>query len=121
MTDTLAALVEAGIVPGPAAFPPGSRYHAVPVAKLATPAGEVAYVRRRFVPQPEAQATLGVHTVTEGDRLDLIAARELGDPLLFWRLCEANGALRPEELLGIGRRLRIALPEGMPGTGGDDP
>jgi hypothetical protein len=119
MTDTLAALIEAGIVPGPAAFPPGSRYHTVPVAKLETPTGEVAYLRRRFVPQPETLATLGEHAVTESDRLDLVAARELGDPLLFWRLCEANGALRPEELLQIGRRLRIALPEGMPGTGDD--
>ena len=34
-----------------------------------------------------------------------------------WRICDANGALRPEELTElIGRRLRITLPEGVPGA-----
>ena len=32
-------------------------------------------------------------------------------------LCDANGAMRPDELTEtIGRRLRITLPEGIPGT-----
>ena len=50
----------------------------------------------------------------QGDRLDNIAARYLGDPELFWRLCDANVALRPTELTEtIGRRILITLPEGM--------
>jgi hypothetical protein len=53
--------------------------------------------------------------------LDNISARapEIGDPELFWRICDANRALRPEALTEeIGRRLRITMPEGIPGVPG---
>lgn len=99
-------------------FPITSRYYAIQIVTRETPEGkEVAYLRRRFVPPPERFELLAEHTVTEGERLDNIAAKYLGDPEQFWRLCDANGALRPEELIEtIGRRLRITLPEGIPGT-----
>jgi hypothetical protein len=99
-------------------FPPNSRYRGVGTAALELPDGRtVIYLRRRFVPPPESLAALGEVTVTQGDRLDLIAAAQLGDPELAWRICDANGALRPEELTEpIGRRLRITLPEGVPGA-----
>jgi hypothetical protein len=59
---------------------------------------------------------LQLHTVTEGERLDNITARYLGDPEQFWRVCDANNAMRPEELTEtIGRKLRITLPEGITG------
>lgn len=98
-------------------FPPTSRYHGVETATVETHDGRlVVYLRRRFVPQPERFALLHEHTVTAGERLDHIAAAHLGDPEQFWRVCDANGALRPEELTEtIGRRLRITLPEGIPG------
>jgi hypothetical protein len=98
-------------------FPANSRYHLTPTAQLVLPDGlTVVYLRRRFVPPPEAFATLREHVIAQGDRLDLIAARHLGDPELFWQLCDANGALRPDELVEeIGRRLRVPLPEGVPG------
>jgi hypothetical protein len=36
---------------------------------------------------------------------------------LFWRICDANRAMRPGALTEtIGSRLRITLPEGIPGT-----
>jgi hypothetical protein len=96
-------------------FPPQSRYHAVPTGTVIGPDGRViVYVRRRFVPSPEQLVVLQEHTVVQGDRLDNVAARYLGDPELFWRLCDANVAMRPAELTEtIGRRLRITLPEGM--------
>jgi hypothetical protein len=51
-------------------------------------------------------------TVTEGDRLDMITFRTLGDPLHFWRVCDANNAMNPVELTAEpGRKLRIATPE----------
>ena len=53
----------------------------------------------------------------KGERLDNIAAQYMGDPTLFWRLCDANNAMRPEELTEtIGRILRITLPQGIPGA-----
>jgi hypothetical protein len=117
MKDPVQLLIEAGAVPA-SAFAPNSRYHGATVLKLERRPGEtVAYLARRFVPQPERFSTTQEHTVVQGDRLDLIAARYVGDPELFWRLCDANGALRPDELVEeIGRRLRITAAEAMPGT-----
>jgi hypothetical protein len=95
-------------------FSPNSRYYGLETATLETADGEtVIYLRRRFVPQPERFSLLREHVVTQGERLDNVAAQYLGDPELFWRLCDANRALRPEELEEIGRRLRITLPEGL--------
>lgn len=72
---------------------------------------EVRYVRRRFLPEADKLTTLVEHTVTEGDRLDNVAAKYLGDPVLFWSVADANNAMRPEELTDeIGRVLKIALP-----------
>ncbi|MFC7737927.1 LysM domain-containing protein [Roseomonas sp. GCM10028921] len=118
MTDTLQALIDAGILRG-SPFPPNSRYHGVTVARSERPDGTaVAYLRRRFLPQPDSLALLQEHVVVQGDRLDNIAAAELGDPTQFWRICDANGALRPEELVETpGRRLRVTLPAGIPGPG----
>jgi hypothetical protein len=53
------------------------------------------------------------HTVEEGDRLDNVTARYLGDPEQFWQLCDANDAMVPDELTEeIGRRLKVAMPNG---------
>jgi hypothetical protein len=79
----------------------------------------VSYLRRRFVPPPERFHLLAEHRVVAGERLDTIAAQELGDAERFWQLCDANGALRPDELLEPGRVLRITLPEGIPGASDD--
>lgn len=100
-------------------FGPTSRYLRVETATWVAPDGrEVAYLRRRFVPPPEQFALLTEHVVAQGDRLDNIAAEHLGDPEQFWRICDANVALRPDELTEeLGRRLRITLPEGIPGAG----
>jgi hypothetical protein len=94
-----------------------SRYHSIPTAEFETAEGrKIVYLRRRFVPPSSAFALLLEHTVSEGERLDNIAAQYLGDPEQFWRVCDANGAIRPEELIEtVGRRLRITLPEGIPG------
>ena len=97
-------------------FPPPSRYYGLEIAKIEIDGRTVAYVRRRLIPPPEVFAPIGEHVVEQGERLDQIAAQTLGDPTLFWRICDANRALRPEELTEvIGRRLVITLPEGVPG------
>ncbi len=99
-------------------FGANSRYYLTKTARLVREDGtEVVYLRRRFVPAPERFAVLGEHVVSEGERLDLIAHQYLGDPEQFWRIADANGAVRPEELTEEpGRRLRITLPEGIPGA-----
>ncbi|WP_054032069.1 hypothetical protein [Desulfatitalea tepidiphila] len=101
-------------------FPPTSRYHGIETATLETDGGpqgafQILYLRRRFVPSPERFALLQEHAVEAGDRLDNITARYLGDPLQFWRVCDANNAMNPFDLTAaVGRRLRITLPEGLP-------
>lgn len=73
----------------------------------------VRYLRRRFPPDPSAQATLAVHLVAPGDRLDLVSARYTGDPLGFWRVCDANDALDPDALVdaeAVGTELVVPLP-----------
>jgi hypothetical protein len=92
---------------------PTSRYARVPLARHTLPDGqEVAYLTRRFIPPASALPLLGEVSVTEGDRLDLIAARALGDPEQFWRIADANEAMDPFELTAVpGRLLRIPIPQ----------
>jgi hypothetical protein len=96
------------------AFAASSRYHGVALAARSLPDRRtLVFVRRRFVPPSDRFTTLQEHVVVGGERLDLIAAKYLGDPEQFWRICDANGAIRPSELEVVGRRLRITLPEGL--------
>ena len=99
-------------------FPPTSRYNGIETTTWQTPEGRtIVYLKRRFVPSPERFALLQEHVVLQGERLDNITARYLGDPEQFWRVADANGAMRPDALTEkVGRRLRITLPEGIPGV-----
>ena len=96
-------------------FDPTSRYYNINTRILNTldidrNPREIAFVKRRFIPFAEGSTTLLEHTVTEGDRLDNITAKYIGDPTQFWRICDANNAMRPEELTEtIGQRIKIAL------------
>ncbi len=104
-------------------FPVTSRYYGIETATLEVgppPPGAlegrmVVYLRRRFIPQSTNGTIFAEHVVTQGDRLDNITASYLGDPEQFWRVCDTNNAKKPEDLTAeseIGRRLRIALPQG---------
>lgn len=99
-------------------FPVNSRYHGIDTATLETPDGRtVAYLRRRFIPQPDRFTTVHEHTVVQGDRLDNIAAKYIGDPEQFWRICDANGTMDPNDLTKVpGSKIRITLPEGIAGV-----
>jgi hypothetical protein len=98
-------------------FPPTSRYYGIELVTLTLADGEQRiYLRRRFLPPSARFALLHTHLVTDGERLDRLTAQELGDPQAFWRIADANDAMRPDELTElVGRRLRITLPEGIPG------
>ena len=99
-------------------FGPASRYASTATTALVGPDGRaIAYLRRRFVPPAERFALLVEHTVQDGERPDTIAAQYLDDPEAFWRVCDANNVIAPNELTDtVGRRLRITLPEGIPGN-----
>jgi len=115
MTDPLQVLLQGPAKPS--LFPPTSRYAGIDTGTLTAVDGRtIVYLRRRFVPPPECFALLQEYTVVQGDRLDNLAAKFIGDPERFWQICDANAAMRPEELTDIvGRTLRITLPEGIPG------
>jgi hypothetical protein len=93
-------------------FEEPDRYASIETATLTTPDGRVLrYLRRRFLPQGAGLPLLVEATVAEGDRLDLIAARILGDPLQAWQICDANDAMSPFELTAEpGRTLRVPVP-----------
>jgi hypothetical protein len=95
-----------------------SRYYGLATATLEMPDHrKIVYLRRRFVPSADRFQLLVEHTVAQGDRLDNIAAQYMDDPEQFWRIADANNAQQPDDLTTpVGRRLRITLPEGIPGT-----
>jgi nucleoid-associated protein YgaU len=114
----LQAMIQMGVVP-PVTFPTDSRYYGFGVLQYTAANGQtIPYLARRIVPQPGAPnfATINQYTVRQGDRLDLIAAKYLGDPLMFWLICDANGAIRPGDLVAtVGEVLAITTPQGIPG------
>jgi hypothetical protein len=88
----------------------GSRYEHVEPRTHERADGTVQrYVGLRIVP-----ATPGAtgHVVEAGERLDHVAAARLGDPEVFWRICDANHVVAPEDLLEPGRRLHLPRPGG---------
>ena len=99
-------------------FAVNSRYYATATVTLLTADGRmIPYLKRRLAPAPEQLALVSEHSVVSGDRLDNLASTYFGDAELYWRLCDANGAMRPDELTEtVGRRLRITLPAGVPGV-----
>lgn len=98
------------------AFAPTSRYYGIETATLDMPDGTtIVYVKRRFLPQPDRLVLVQQYQVKQGDRLDNLAAQFIGDAEQFWRICDANTAMLPEDLETVGRVLRITLPEGVPG------
>lgn len=94
-------------------FDPASRYARLETAQITLPDGRtVAYKRRRFLPQGRTLPLLAAVTVIDGDRLDLIADRTLGNSLLFWHICDANDAMAPDELTAEPQRtLRVPIPQ----------
>ena len=97
-------------------FDPTCRYDSLPIVRLSVLDSNglprvVAYKLRRFLPAVGNAPTLVEHTVAQGERLDNITARYLGDPTLFWRLCDANLVLRPDELEQVGRVIEIVMPQ----------
>lgn len=76
-----------------------------------------AYLLPRTSPSAALTAPLARHRVAPGDRLDLIAFRYLGDPGAAWRICDANAALDPEDLVGPDAvDTTVVIPVPQPGA-----
>ena len=88
-------------------FTTTSRYASVADAIYRDASGrQFSYKLLRLIP---SAPTLLAHTVVQEDRLDLLAATFFTDPEQFWRICDANLAIRPDDLLQIGFRLQIPM------------
>ncbi len=93
-------------------FESTSRYAELETVRRVLPDGRViAYQRRRFLPRGDEMALLVEVTVSEGERLDQITGRTLGDPQQYWRICDAGDAMNPVELMRPGQKLRVPLPQ----------
>ncbi|MCL2292646.1 MAG: hypothetical protein FWC30_06260 [Candidatus Bathyarchaeota archaeon] len=92
-------------------FDSNSRYAQIEDATLITNNGQIVkYKKRRFLPKEEEMTFHQEITVMSGDRLDLIASRVLDDPEQFWRICDANNAMYPFDLLSNANKvLRVAV------------
>lgn len=114
-TDPVQLLIEAGAIPSNP-FAQNSRYHSVPLGRHVRGPGDpgVSYVLRRFIPQRREIAVAAEHIVASGERPELLAARMLGDPELYWCIADANAVTDPLELTDeLGQRVVIPLPPGF--------
>jgi hypothetical protein len=115
----LQQLFKAGAVAAQS-FGPESRYYGLPLRSLTTPSGtQISYVSRRFIPGPAAYTVLRLYRVAQGDRVDVISAALLGNPLSYWQLCDANLAIKPPDVVAVpGAFINVTLPAGVPGSTG---
>jgi hypothetical protein len=113
--NALAALVKSGVGSG-APTNPSSRYYGAAVKQIMLPNGNtVSYLARRIIPPMSIYTQTQNYSVVGGDRTDMLAARFLGDPILFWMLADANGAEDSEDLTATpGRVILIPLVSSIP-------
>ena len=95
---------------------PGSRYYGSQVRMFTGAEGmQVAYLQRRIIPQPDLYTATMDYVVVDGDRLDNLASKFLGDPLLFWMIGDANGAGDPDDLTAqTGTTILIPIASAIP-------
>lgn len=115
MDSALAALITSAAGTG-APTNPSSRYYGAAVEQLTLADGTpVMYLRRRIIPQAATYASTQTYVISDGDRLDNLAAKFLGDPILYWMICDANVATDPDELTAqAGHEIAIPVPSAAP-------
>ncbi|MFJ1546114.1 hypothetical protein [Streptomyces sp. NPDC088246] len=104
-------------IPGAHPYPRSSRYHDAEIGLHRQPDGtEVRYTKRRLLPpiadDPEETQP---HTVSTGERPDLLGRRYFGDPGQWWQIADANPVLDPRELTAEpGSEIDIPLAGNFP-------
>jgi hypothetical protein len=72
----------------------------------------VAYLARRFLPDPHTLTIAGAVPMNPGERIDLFAARVLGVSTAWWRVADARRLIDPGELETPQlQTLKVPLPE----------
>ncbi|UAK23292.1 hypothetical protein [Sphingomonas nostoxanthinifaciens] len=91
---------------------PSSRYARQTIQTYVAPDGEmVPYIGRRVIPDMDRYQPLDRHRTVAAERIDQVADGFYGDPLQYWRVCDANGVERPAEAcMPAARLLVIPLP-----------
>jgi nucleoid-associated protein YgaU len=115
MDQALASIIQSAAGTG-ASTNPNSRYYGATVENTRLPGGTpVNYLARRILPQPGIYSAVRNYVIVDGDRLDNLAAKFLGDPLLYWMICDANGVTDPDELTSqVGCTILIPLAANVP-------
>jgi nucleoid-associated protein YgaU len=115
MDTALSSLVQSAAGNG-ATTNSNSRYYGAAVETTTLADGTpVKYLVRRIVPQATIYTSIQNYVVVDGDRIDNLAAKFLGDPTLWWMICDANGATDPDELVAqAGRTILLPMAAGIP-------
>jgi hypothetical protein len=86
-------------------FTLASRYASQPVFAADRGDGRVVrYVAPRVLPDPSELIIATRHRATDGERIDLLAWRNLASPAAWWMIADAN---------------RVTHPAALPGNAGD--
>jgi hypothetical protein len=115
MDQALASLITSAAGTG-ATTNRNSRYYGAQIESYTLPNGTpVNYLARRILPQPDIYSSVQNYVIVDGDRPDTLAATFLGDPILYWMICDANGATDPDELTSTaGRTILIPMASNIP-------
>jgi hypothetical protein len=115
MDASLSALISAAAGTGAPTLPSSRYYGAATLPWTLANGTAVRYLARRIVPQPTIYPATQGYVVADGDRLDNLSATFLGDPLLYWMICDANGSVDPDALTAqAGRAVLIPLSSNIP-------
>jgi hypothetical protein len=77
----------------------GSRYEKVATTQITDATSRVIpYIKVRFI--PPTPAVVG-HSVLQGERLDQISNNYYKDAQRFWRICDANFAVWPDDEVAV--------------------
>jgi nucleoid-associated protein YgaU len=113
--SALSALIASAAGTGAPANPNSRYYGAQPLQLTLADGTPVSYLPRRIVPQASIYTATTTAVVTDGDRLDNLATAYLGDPTLYWVICDANNATDPDELTAqAGRTIVIPVASAIP-------
>jgi len=115
MDNALTSLIRSAAGTG-APTNPISRYYGATIRDFTLPDGTpVKYLARRIIPQPDIYSSVQSYAIADADRIDNLSFRFLSDPLLYWMICDANGAVDPDELAGqVGRTILIPVAATIP-------